>query len=208
VRLFILGATGRTGVELIDLGLARGHELTAFVRSPQKVTRQDARLRVVAGDLHDADELARALPGHDAVLSAIGPKPLPAIRGTTLLQDCAASTVAAMRRAAVTRLAVVSSALLFDVGGPLANLLRRILRHHVRDLQAMEAIVRASELDWTLARPPRLVHARDERYRAQAGALPPNVTLLGARLSWRATAAFMLDAIDGRFRREIVGISR
>src|SRR5215467_6664558 len=35
MRLFILGATGRTGAELVDQALARGHAVTAFVRAPQ-----------------------------------------------------------------------------------------------------------------------------------------------------------------------------
>ena len=37
MRLFVLGATGRTGMEIIDLARTRGHEVTAFVRSPQKL---------------------------------------------------------------------------------------------------------------------------------------------------------------------------
>ncbi|WP_437710248.1 NAD(P)H-binding protein [Sorangium sp. So ce448] len=37
MRLLVLGATGRTGKHILDLGLARGHRLTAFVRSPQKI---------------------------------------------------------------------------------------------------------------------------------------------------------------------------
>src|SRR5512140_3159554 len=74
MRFFILGANGRTGSELIDLSLARGHQLTAFVRSPEKITRQDGRLRVVKGDPHDPEAMARAMKGHDAVLSALGPK--------------------------------------------------------------------------------------------------------------------------------------
>ena len=38
----IIGANGRTGTQLIDLGLARGHELTAFVRATVLVAFTDA----------------------------------------------------------------------------------------------------------------------------------------------------------------------
>jgi hypothetical protein len=70
----------------------------------------------------------------------------------------------------------------------------------------MEAAVEASRVDWTIARPPRLVATRDEGYRAQEGALPDGLTLT-AKLSWRAVAAFLLDALDdGRYVRKVVGI--
>ena len=66
-----MGATGSVGTQLIDQGLERGHQITAFVRSPQKI-RPRPNLSVTAGDLLDSDQLKMALPGHDAVLSTLG----------------------------------------------------------------------------------------------------------------------------------------
>jgi putative NADH-flavin reductase len=203
MRLFVLGATGRTGTQILDLALARGHEVTAFVRSPQKVAPAE-RLRVLEGDPRSTDALRTALPGHDAVLSALGPAPREAFRPSTLLTDCAASTVAAMATAGVSRLAIVSAALLFPEKGPQFTFFRWLLRQHLRDLTIMEAVVTASDLAWTIARPPRLVGTSDATYRAMPNALP------GRRAtSFRAVAAFMLDAIDRRRHvGEIVGVSR
>jgi len=208
-RLFILGATGRTGRELVDIALTRGHQVTAFVRSPAKVTRRDPRLTVVKGDPRNADELSRTMPGHDAVLSALGPLPREAMTRTTLLEESASSAMTALLRSGVRRFLVVSSAMLFPGGGPVAALLRLMLRPHVRDLKAMEERVSAAAIEWTIARPPRLVAANDERYRAQPGGLPPGATLVSGVLSWRAVAVFLLDAVEsGRHQREIVGICR
>jgi putative NADH-flavin reductase len=205
MRLFILGATGKTGIELVDLALARGHSVTAFVRSPQKVTRRDERLSVIKGDPHHGDELAGALAGHDAVLSALGPRPREAFTKTTLLEECAAATVAAMRAVGLRRLLIVSSALLFPLKNPLFVLSRLIIRPHVRDLQAMEALVTASSLDWTIPRPPRLVSKRDESFEAIEDGLPRRSLVL----SWRALAAFMIGAVEGeRHRRKVVGLCR
>jgi len=72
MRLFILGATGRTGAELVEQGLARGHAVTAFVRSPRKIALEHERLTVIEGDPLDAGQLRAALPGHDIVLFALG----------------------------------------------------------------------------------------------------------------------------------------
>jgi putative NADH-flavin reductase len=92
MRLLILGANGKTGTQLVDLALGRDHEVTAFVRSPAKVTRRHPLLKVLPGDPHSAEELAEALPAHDVVLSALGVRPPHAFRPHTVLQDCAAST--------------------------------------------------------------------------------------------------------------------
>jgi uncharacterized protein YbjT (DUF2867 family) len=95
MRLFLIGANGRTGTEIIDLARARGHEITAFVRSPEKITPAKS-LMVVRGDPLRSEAIAAALPGHDAVLSVIGPHTREAFRPSTLVADCARATVQAM----------------------------------------------------------------------------------------------------------------
>ena len=204
MKLFILGATGKTGTQLIEVGLARGHEVTAFVRSPAKITRAHPRLRVQAGDPHSVDQLARSLPGHDVVLSALGVRPPEAFRSHTLVEECAASTVAAMARAGVRRLVLVSVAVLFPEKGLRFAVFRWILRQIMRDAGTAEEIVRATPLDWTIARPPRLTGGSDAGYRSREGALPEG----GFSMSYRALAAFMLDAIEQRAHvHEIVGLA-
>jgi putative NADH-flavin reductase len=156
-RLFVLGGTGHTGTHLVDLALARGHRVTAFVRSPQKITRRDPGLAVIQGNPLQADEMARALEGHDAVLSALGQAPRDALRASTRMTEFAASTVAAMKTAGVHRIAILSAAVLFPGKGLAFTFFRWFLRHHAHDLLAMEAVVRATDFEWTIARPARLV---------------------------------------------------
>lgn len=205
MKLFLLGATGRTGTELLAEALSRGHEVTAFVRSPSKLERVRPRLTVVAGNPHDAEQLARALPGHDAVLSALGPRPRDALLGgSSLLADCANSTVQAMQAANVRRLLIVSAALLFPGGGLKFAFFRWLLRHHVADLAVMEQTVRSTSLDWTIARPPKLVLSRESAYRAESEAFPAG----GYEMSFRSVAAFVLDAVEhSSHSQRIVGLA-
>ena len=206
-RLFLLGATGHTGAQVVDLALARGHAVTAFVRTPSKIERRHAALTIVAGDVRqpDGDALARAMAGHDAVVSTLGPARREYFRPSQFMTECAASTVAAMQTAGVARLALLSAAVLFDGKGPAFTFFRWLLRHHARDLVTMEAVVRATPFAWTIARPPRLVAGADERYRAQADGLPAG----GAVASYRAVAAFLLDRVtQPTAARQIVGIVR
>jgi putative NADH-flavin reductase len=212
MKLFVIGANGRTGTEILDLARMRGHQVTAFVRSPEKLRDAGGRrggagawLTIVRGDPLHADSIASALAGHDAVLSAIGPHPRDAFRPSTLLADCARATVDAMSSSDVCRLAVVSAAVLFPENSLSFRFFRWLLKHHARDLLAMEHIVRGSELAWTIARPPRLTASTEASFVAVRDGLPGGKRVM----SFRSVAAFLLDAVERRSHvREVVGLTR
>jgi putative NADH-flavin reductase len=203
LRLLALGATGHIGTHVVDLALARGHSVTAFVRSPSKIRRNHPALSVIQGSPLATETLGRCLRGHDAVISSIGPPPREAFRPSTLMAESAASTVAAMSTAGVKRLLVVSAAVLFADPRLSFRFFQWLLRQHARDLTAMEAVVRAADFEWTIARPPRLLQSQDEAYRCDRGALPERAS----SMSYRAVAAFLVDSVEqGRYVREMVGL--
>jgi putative NADH-flavin reductase len=204
MNLFILGANGRTGTEVIDLALARGHHVTAFVRDASRVTRRHERLRVAVGDPRSTSSIATALPGHDAVVSALGIKPRELFSRVTLVQDCAATTVAAMTRTNVKRLMLVSAATLFDDARLIVRLVRWLLRNQVADVVEAERIIAASELEWTFARPPSLSSGVNEKWRAEVGRLPDRAW----SMTFRAVGAFVVNALERHaYVREIVGLA-
>ena len=205
MRLFVLGATGHTGTHVVDIALSRSHDVTAFVRSPQKITRRDPRLRVVAGNPLEVDQLAKQIVGHDAVLSALGVRPPQAFRAHSLVGECAASTTAAMTRTGVNRIVLVSAAVLFPEGGLTFAFFRWMLQHIGRDLKTAEDIVRSAQVDWTIVRPPRLTNGSDSSYRIASEALPPK----GNVATFRAVANFMLDSVEqSSHLRELVGLAK
>lgn len=58
----MLGATGGTGRLIVGQALARGHQVTALVRSPEKARDlKDAKL--IVGDVRDEKALREALKG-------------------------------------------------------------------------------------------------------------------------------------------------
>ena len=73
MKLLILGATGRTGRLVTEKALSRGHDVTAFVRTPSLQARE--RLTIVVGDPRRIEDLSAVLPGHDAVVSCLGKPP-------------------------------------------------------------------------------------------------------------------------------------
>lgn len=204
MRIFLLGATGHTGREILGRAIARGHQVTAFVRSPRKLGPTPG-LTIVEGSPLDRVLLARSLANHDAVLSALGVRPPAAFRPHTLVADCARTTIAAMEEAGVQRLAIVSAAVLFPEPGFAFAFFRWLLSHIADDLRAMEELVRASPLDWTIVRPPRLVASPDEQIRFAIDAMPPHPR----PVSFGAVATFMLAAVETHeLSRALVGATK
>lgn len=171
MKLTIIAATGGIGRQLLEQATAAGHDVTAVVRDPSRLPSTTAR--VVTVDLaRDTAALQNAVAGADAVLSGLGARTKAdegiATRGTRAIVD-------AMRATGSTRLVVVSAAPIGTVPSPaiphppthdagdgffMRHLFSRIpkvlFRHHYADLATMEDVVRASGLDWTVARPPKL----------------------------------------------------
>ncbi len=70
MKIALLGATGFVGSRLLREALTRGHQVTAIVRDPAKLTETNDHLTVVAGDVNNPEQLAQQLAGHDVVLNA------------------------------------------------------------------------------------------------------------------------------------------
>ena len=97
--IVVIGATGNIGRRIVKEALSRGHEVIGVVRDPAAVESPDARVRLVKADATRADDIAKAVKGADAVVSAISPRPnargLPAPKESTsneadssLVGDC------------------------------------------------------------------------------------------------------------------------
>src|SRR5882762_6489895 len=108
MKLFVLGATGGTGLEIVRQAIERGHAVTAFVRSPERLNPFRDRITVKQGDLLDGAELEPVIEGHDAVVSGFGPRTPVSKADANLLQRFAVALTSAMLRAKVRRVVVES----------------------------------------------------------------------------------------------------
>ncbi|MGW0664992.1 NAD(P)-dependent oxidoreductase [Streptodolium elevatio] len=166
MRIAVFGANGPTGRLLTGQALAAGHHVTAVTRHPDSFPLRHDRLDVVRADVTDPAAVDGAVAERDAVLSTLGVPP--AKQPIHTYSRGAANIVAAMRRHRVRRLAVVSSSGVdprpYSDGGFLFN--RMLLPYVTRvlgktlydDMRRMEALVRESDLDWTIVRPSGLYH--------------------------------------------------
>ncbi len=160
MNVLVFGATGPLGRHIVDRALSAGHHVTIFTRSPGRVAPR-AGLRELTGDVLDARAVAAAAPGHDAVISALGhSRPSPAGQD---LHPGASHIIEAMRAAGAGRLIWISSHGVGDSRGHSGFLFERVfvplrLRAEFADKERQEALVAASDLDWTIVRPARLTN--------------------------------------------------
>ena len=161
MNITVFGATGGTGTALVAQALAAGHEVTAVVRDParMKVARHP-RLRVVTADVMDPASIAPALAGTDAAVNTVGPHGL---GRTTIQQDSVRSILQAMHQAGARRQLHVSGSSTVDDGEswymrfPVKPLARAtVLGNSCTDMRGAESLIRASDMDWTIFRPPAL----------------------------------------------------
>lgn len=203
MKLLVLGATGGIGREILRQGLERGHAITAFVRLPDRLGDLRDRVTTVQGDLMDANAMANVFGGHDGILSAFGPTTL---RPSTMRREFGRALVSGMRKSGVRRCELVSAAFLFGDIGLFGNLLKAtIFRGMSPDMAGMEAAIHATELDWTIVRPPRLTNGPiTKNYRVADDNLPPG----GFFISRADVAHFMLGEVEAPAHlRRIVGLS-
>jgi putative NADH-flavin reductase len=204
MNLLIVGAAGRTGRLLTESALARGHRVSAVIHSrPLTLPHANlklANLKIVNGDAVSAADMALAIKEQDVVVSILGGRTGP---NSTLLEEGAAAMLKALGGQRLRRYIVVSSGLLFASRSPRVAILRLVFRKAVADCASMENLVVASDVMWTIVRPPRLTEGGASAYRAKTDARPEGALSLS-----RATlAAFLLDEVETcRYPRNIVGL--
>lgn len=212
MNVLIFGSTGATGQHLVRIALARGHGVTAFVRDPSRLQVDHPALRHVVGDVMDAASVRSALPGHEAVLCALGTLPEGAAdksRRQPGVPVCSVGTrniLAAMVSSGCARIVLESSASAGESygagrwGGGLV--VRGLLKDVMADKELQEAAVRNSPLDWTIVRPCRLTNG-PARGQLQAGE-----TLrwsLWSRAPRADVASYMVAALtDARTSRKAI----
>lgn len=208
MRFLLLGATGATGGLFTDAATAAGHEVVAFVRDRAKLAQRE-RVTAVAGDVRDAEALAEAMRGVDAVVSTLGIGK--AKDPANLITDSTSALVQAAETSGTKRVVVMSA---FGVGESLAKasgILRFLYKGgkaNFADKAAGERILTASALDWTLVypvlltnKPATAVQAIDLKQLDRLPGMP--------RISRADVAAFLLSAAaEGSWSRRTAVLTK
>ncbi len=203
MKIVLLGANGRTGRLVMRQALAAGHSVTGLVRSADSLGDvQHDRLQVRVGDVSDPAFLKQVLPGHDAVISTVGPR-TPTKSACTIYSDSAAAIAEAMQATGLKRVLITSTALLFPPSGVFDHVVRLIARNNQKAAALMEDLIREAGLDYTFARTGFLTNGDDPDFIKAEGAAPEG----GGSISRLALANFLVTELkQSDHVGEVVGL--
>ena len=195
MKIAVFGGTGRTGQHLVDQALQKGYQVQMLARTPSRMTIKSDRLTVIKGDVLALDRVKETIEETDVVLSAMGPT---SNKPEYVMTGGFDNIIAAMQEADIRRLIMATGAGVRDPQDKpgfidkLASLALNVFAKHVaQDSRQAVAKVRATDLDWTIVRVPRLTDnpAKGSLKVGYVGDITPQLT--------RADMAmFMLNQIE------------
>jgi len=149
MKIAVLGASGRAGSEIAKEAAARGHEVLAIARNPEKIAAAHG-VTAQAGDAADPAALGALISGSDAVISA-------------LHFDVPAETLlSAIRKAGVPRLLITGGAASLEVA-PSKRLIdspdfpEEWKPFAVGGITFLDALKQVDDIDWTFFSPAALI---------------------------------------------------
>jgi uncharacterized protein len=206
-RIVIFGAGGRAGRAAVAEARSRGHRVTAVVRDPAR----HPDLAAVAGDVTDADSVARAATGHDVAVNAAARLDVPA---AAFFPAAARALVDGLPAAGVGRLVAIGIGTVLETAPGLAvhdtpgfpTDARTFSLGHAAGLDVLRAA--DGRLDWVVLAPPPVVlddgAERTGRYRLGG------TSVLDAEpgaFSYADLAVAVVDEIERRTHsRELVAV--
>lgn len=158
MKIAVFGATGKTGIQVVQQALDQGLGVKAFVRDPQKMTIKNDKLSLVQGDVVKPEAVDAGVEGVGAVIVALGPKP----DAGNVMAEGTANIVSSMKKHNVKRLIVQSSYPMSGSAEGKAFLRSRgmtdeqiatMLQPAIDDKVKQESETRESGLEWIIIRP-------------------------------------------------------
>jgi nucleoside-diphosphate-sugar epimerase len=193
MKLAVFGATGLTGGRVVVQALEDGHDVTALVRDPRRVSMSHPRLTVIGGNPVVSSDVERCVRGADAVIHCLGIGGKGDGKPTSLISDSVLVTLAAMERHRVPRIVCMSNVGAGGSGSWFANRVVipgfvRWLRPIIEDKNRMEAGLRGSTATWCSVRLPNIVEGPERPLRVSADGRG-----IGLSVTAASTARFLLD---------------
>ncbi len=172
MKIALYGATGTIGQRILSEALGRGHEVTAIVRDPSRLTVSNDRLTVVTGDAQDPANVAALVAGQDAVIGSISGR---RDGEASLITKAAESLIQGVQEAGAGRLLWVGGAGTLEVAPGVKMMdtpeFPEAYRAEADAGAAALAAFRAAPaaLDWTYLSPPAVIAPGERTGKFQVG---------------------------------------
>lgn len=203
MKLVVFGATGGVGKLFVQQAVERGHEVTAFVRTPAKMDIEN--VQIFQGDAFDAQAVAAAIRGQDAVVSCLGSTKGPG--KDTSIGRMGRNIADGMKAADVKRIAYCASAGVDgEIPGFAGKMIMKMLAKPLKDHKAaLNFILKNDGIQYTIARPYSLKDKALETSYSEAFEGVPTSSRAIPRAS---VAHFLLKSLeDERYVNQSVGLA-
>lgn len=203
MKLFVIGASGGVGKEVVKQALEAGFAVTAFIRDASRLPIQHSNLSIAIGDGLDGQAVADAMRGHDAVICCVGSTGF--LQETTLMSDITGNLIQGMKQHDIERIVYCASAGIHQelqgLSGKIAAwMLKKVLDDHRRAYKLMVD----SGLKWTVARPMAL---SNEPLTGQYRETETGIAKGGRKISRADVAHFMVKAVtEQKYVHQSVGL--
>ncbi|MBN2275706.1 MAG: NAD(P)H-binding protein [Bacteroidales bacterium] len=214
MKILLLGATGRTGKQIIEEALKRGHNISAIARNPEKLN--DYNIEITQGTPYDYETVEKAIAGCDAVINTLNvsrksDNPWASLAAPKdLISKSAYNAVKAMERAGVKRfvaLGAIGAGHSWKASPWILKLIVTMsnLKYAFRDHGKQEEILENSAVDYTICRAPML---SDKKSDSGAFATPEASRPAGTTLCRNSAAEFFITIIEkNMFLRQTISLA-
>lgn len=201
MKVIIFGATGGVGQHVVEMAKNAGHEVTAFVRTPEKL--KITGVNVIQGDAFNAEQVAAAIPGHDAVISCVGSST--GVKKSNELETMGKNIADGMEQAGVKRLVYCASAGVDgEIPGIMGKMMMKMLANPLADHRAALNYYKTKGVTFTIARPMGL---KDEPLKADYKESFDSVPKGSSSIPRASVAHFMVKALDdAKYENASVGL--
>ena len=201
--LLVLGGSGRTGIHVLKHAAARGHKVRALVRNPDALDAP-AGVELISGTPASIDDIRRAAEGVEAVISVLNnarvsdnPWAKPA-SPPNFMTDAARATLSVMGEQGITRILATSSQGVAEDWKRVNPVMRGLItisniKAGFEDHNRVDALMRASDVEWTLA---RAVALTDKPAKGPIRAAAPGTEKPATFVNRHDLAAFLLDTVE------------
>ena len=163
MKIFLLGATGRVGQEVLLQSLNAGYTVTALVRNPTKIGIENTKLHIIKGDALDEHAIKNGMAESDVVVSVLGHSTKSA---NDLLKRSAQSVVKYLKPNQKF-IALTGYGVRFDkdpdftVSGKLLDyVIKAVPTDLWNDGNSLGEILKKSNKSWMLVRAPRIAKGK------------------------------------------------
>jgi len=202
MKVFLFGATGSTGYEILRRLVNDKHKVKVLIRNPAKLNiaalkPENQQIELIEGDVFQQEKFIPHFPGCDVVISALGTGKENTY--TEIYSEGGRNILSAMRKNGVKKLITITSGLV-DMSDPSTDnfFLNRIVRPNYNkvyyDQTRWETILDdTKDIGWICVRPPNLLNKPfTGKYRVNLRHCPKG----GWKISRADVADFIVKQID------------